>query len=230
MAHRIATERDWSYILGLSKKHAEELGFIPAAAMQNYLQRGRVSLATENGDPAGYFLTGGLETRQLRIFQACVQIDARGLKHGILLLSDLITRAAASGTHFLSLHCRDGLESNGFWSACGFKNGGLILGGQARKKIVMQWELDIRDAISNPSLPYAGHLLASLRAGTQQSALENACNVVAGTQKGPQKQQESAHYLDTEESNVNAACHSLAQSRSFASEALRTLALANSLT
>lgn len=222
MAQRIAVERDWSYILSLSKKHAEELGFIPAAAMQHYLQRGRVSLATENGDPAGYFLTGGLSTRQLRIFQACVQIDARGLKHGLALLSDLITRAAESGTQFLSLHCRDGLESNGFWSACGFKNAGLILGGKARQKIVMQWELDIRDALSNPTLPYAQHFLASLRAGTATGPLQSACEVVTRTQ-------EKRPYLDTEESNVTAPGRTLDQSRQFAAEALRTLQLASSL-
>jgi hypothetical protein len=166
-----ATAADLSYVIDLSKRHATELGFIPRAAVVNYLERDRVTLARENNDPAGFFLVGKLGVPQLRIFQACVQYDARGLNHGIALLSDLITKAAFSGTEFLSLHCRDGLESNGFWSACGFTSGGLILGGQARRKIVHNWELRITDALANPALPYARCYLAALGARAQTGAI-----------------------------------------------------------
>lgn len=222
MATRLATSRDWSYVLNLSKKHAEELGFIPAAAMQNYLHRGRVSMATENGDPAGYFLAGGLSVRQLRIFQACVQTDARGLRHGLFLVSDLITRAASSGTQFITLHCRDGLESNGFWSACGFRLASTHLGGAARKKIVHTWQLDLRDALRDPALPYASHLLASLRAGTPASTLTSACKTLTTAAAAEQM-------LDPQETNVTHATRTREDSRSFAGEALRTLHLAHAL-
>lgn len=198
MSTHKATLRDFPYIFDLSKKNAEELGFIPRQAMLNYLERDRMTLARENGEPCGYFLTGALGPRQLRIFQACVQYDARGLKHGLALLSRLIADAADAGTHFLSLHCRDGLDSNGFWSACGFKSGGLIAGGKARRKIVHQWELDIRDAIGSPVLPYAGYYLARLgqRAaeGFSQSTGQDA--TFAGTPK---------QILDTRETNVIAS-------------------------
>lgn len=164
MAVTPANSADLSYIVSLSKRHAEEVGFLTTSAMQAYLDRGRVTMALENGDPCGYFLTGGMAPR-IRIFQACVQLDARGLKHGQSLLADLITRAAQRGGQLLTLHCRDGLESNGFWTACGFKTRGLLLGGSARKKIVHEWELKISDALANPSLPYARHFFTSLRAG-----------------------------------------------------------------
>lgn len=158
-----ATSTDLTYIVSLSKRHAEEVGFLTKMAMGAYLDRGRVTMAQENGEPCGYFLTGGFAP-QLRIFQACVQYDARGLAHGKNLLSDLIFRSVTHGVQLITLHCRDGLDSNGFWSACGFRSGGLKLGGSARKKIVHQWELPIVSALSNPALPYARHLLASLRA------------------------------------------------------------------
>jgi len=160
---------DLPYIVNLSRRHAEELGFLTRSAMEAYLTRGRVAIARENGDPCGYFLTGGL-SRHVRIFQACVQLDARGLAHGIGLLSELITRAAHAGTQQISLHCRDGLASNGFWTACGFSSSGLLLGGSARRKIVHTWNLQISAALALPSLPYARHFFASLRAGPQEGA------------------------------------------------------------
>jgi ribosomal protein S18 acetylase RimI-like enzyme len=198
------TERDFPYILDLSKKHAEELGFIPRLAMLNYLQRDRMALARENGEPCGYFLASALGKRQLRIFQACVQYDARGLSHGLALLSHLIADAADSGTHFLSLHCRDGLESNGFWSACGFTSGGLIPGGKARGKIVHQWELDIRTALGCPVLPYARYYLARLGKRAAEGTGTDPREV------GPDPPT-LRQLLDTRESNVIASARALAK-------------------
>src|SRR5258707_1628099 len=102
-----AIATDLPYIVSLSKRHADELGFLPRAAMASYLDRQRVTLARENGDPCGYFLTSGLQP-QIRIFQACVQLDARGLGHARELLGDLIARAAISGSQRITLHSRDG--------------------------------------------------------------------------------------------------------------------------
>jgi hypothetical protein len=229
MAIKTASDRDWSYILSLSKKHAEELGFIPAAAMQSYLHRGRVRLATENADPVGFFLHGGLQASQVRIFQACVQLDARGLRHGLTLLSSLITDAALSGTRFLSLHCRDTLESNGFWSACGFKVGALLPGGKARGKVLFEWHLDINEALSNPSLPYAANWLRRVQGSLAGGEVEGAGSGL------PRSQEEIARLfgiktsLDPEERNVRIAEGGFPSASTIACEALRTLELAHSL-
>jgi len=219
MPVNLATQREFSYIHSLSKKHAEELGFIPTSAMQSYLDRGRIRFATENGDPCGYFLTGRTDRSVCRIFQACVQLDARGLNHGLELLSSLIADAVQHGARTLSLHCRDGLESNGFWSACGFTSGGLLLGGKARRKIIHQWELDIPAALASPVLPYKQHLLATLWPRTQKSP-------EAYPQPNPSSVGVLQQYLDPEESNVTHAEGSLADPHTFALEALRTLRLA----
>ena len=169
----IASARDLTYIESLSKKHAEELGFLTRSAMASYLDRQRVTLARENGDPVGYFLTG-CAGRRLRIFQACVQMDARGLGHARDLLTDLIARAATAGTSRITLHCRDGLESNGFWSACGFTSAGLLFGGGARRKLIHEWQIDIADALGNPALPYARGFFHSLRLRAEEGASQDA--------------------------------------------------------
>jgi len=226
MSITLARPADWSYVLHLSQKHAEELGFIPAAAMQNYLHRGRVRLARENGDPVGFFLHGGLHASQVRIFQACTQLDARGLKHGIALLSSLIADAAAQNCRFLSLHCRDGLESNGFWSACGFTSAGCYPGGKARGKIVHEWHLNINDALSNPTLPYAADWIKRL------SQIDPAAEGSSPSASFPRTPQELARlfgietYLDSEEANVTTRTTSIEQPRTLALEALRSLDIA----
>lgn len=181
MSIELANPTAFKYIVALAKKHATELGFIPAAAMENYLHRGRITLARENDDPCGFFLVGKLGVPQLRIFQACVQYDARGLKHGLLLLSDLITKAADSGTEFLSLHCRDGLESNGFWSACGFHLAEISAVGTSRRKVVHTWHLRIGDALADASLPYARHYLAALGRRAAEGTLSPTCSSITGT-------------------------------------------------
>lgn len=222
MSIRPATAADLSYIVSLSKKHATELGFLPRLAMENYLERDRVRMATENGEPCGYFLTGGLGVERLRIFQACVQLDARGLNHGLALLSQTINSALLSGTNHITLHCRDGLHSNGFWSACGFKSAGLLLGGKARRKIVHEWRLDILDAVSNPALPYASHLLASIRAGQTEGPLESACETLS-------RSPENSPNLDPRETNSFSGGGWFDLARSFAREALRTHAPSHAL-
>lgn len=168
-----ATELDLPYVVHLAQRHCTELGFLTRTAMAQYLERGRVTIARENGEPCGYFLIGA-DTNEIRIFQAAVQLDARGLAHGRDLLSGVLIRAAAIGSTAVTLHCRDGLHSNGFWSACGFQLAAPIFGGGARRKIVNTWRICVRDAIANPSLPYARRFLRAVQGGTAQSKISRA--------------------------------------------------------
>jgi hypothetical protein len=184
MGIEVSTPSDLAYIVSLAKKHSDALGFIPRAAMAARIDSGCVKLATENNDPCGFFLTSGMQPT-VKIFQACVQTDARGLNHAKALLADLICRTAAAGGRSITLHCRDELESNGFWSACGFKLDSLILGGHTRRKIVNQWRLDIGAALASPVLDYQKHFLARLRSSTfergAESCLPSPCTRVPST-------------------------------------------------
>ena len=161
----LATTHDLNFVTDLATKHADAVGFLTRTALDAYVRRQRVTIAHENGDPCGYFLTGA-DASSIRIFQAAVHQDAQGLRHGIDLLGGVIIRAAAIGASRITLHCRDGLASNGFWSACGFESRGLIFGGGSRRRLVHSWALNVRDAVRNPSLPYARRLLESLTRGT----------------------------------------------------------------
>src|SRR3712207_3881773 len=49
-----------AYVVALQKRNHEALGFIPRAALAEKIDLGRVWLATENGDPAGFLHHGSL--------------------------------------------------------------------------------------------------------------------------------------------------------------------------
>src|SRR5215218_3775502 len=88
-----ATPADLAYVVALQKRNGEALGFIPRAALSEKIDLGRIWLATENGDPAGYLHHGSLAVPEVRIFQAAIQYDARRRHHGLALVANLMSRA-----------------------------------------------------------------------------------------------------------------------------------------
>lgn len=151
---RIGLSTDLPYIVGLANRHAREVGFLPREAMATYLARGQVTVATGDEWEAGYLLHGRVDRGQVRIFQACVQTDARRRMHGERLVCSLIVRLQLAGCQHLTLHCRDGLESNSFWEACGFSLSRIQPGGHARRKVINVWSLFVPTALAIPHLPY----------------------------------------------------------------------------
>lgn len=115
-----AAPADLAYVVALQKRNHEALGFIPRAALAEKIDRGRIWLATENGDPAGYLHHGSLAVPEVRVFQAAVQYDARRRHLGLALVADLLARARAASARGVSLRCLDFLDANDFWTAAGF--------------------------------------------------------------------------------------------------------------
>lgn len=142
-----ATRSDLAYVVALQKRNHEALGFIPRAALAEKIDLGRIWLATENGDPAGYLHHGSLAVPEVRIFQAAVQYDARRRHLGLSLVADLVARARAAGARGVSLRCLDFLDANDFWTAAGFELIAREPGGRGTLNV---WgkALDRRDAFS----------------------------------------------------------------------------------
>ncbi len=115
-----ASDADLAYVVSLQKKNHEALGFIPRVALAEKIELGRIWLARENGEPAGFLHHGTLARPEVRIFQAAIQYDARRRHHGLALVSNLLHRAQTAGARGVSLRCLDFLDANDFWTAAGF--------------------------------------------------------------------------------------------------------------
>ena len=90
------------------------------------------------------------------------------------MASCLVTAAALRGTAAITLHCRDGLAANEFWPRVGFVQVGIILGGVARRKIILEWELNVSAALDNAELPYGRHFLDFVARRTQEGSRSGA--------------------------------------------------------
>lgn len=133
---------DLRYIEDLARSNYEAIGFIPRPRLEEYAARGQILMAEENDESAG-FLVFGAGWPTLRIYQACVQYDARRREHGADLVGRLVAEAQKRGCHLISLWCADDLPANEFWEAVGFRRIGTRPGGAARGRLHNQWVLSV---------------------------------------------------------------------------------------
>jgi N-acetylglutamate synthase-like GNAT family acetyltransferase len=135
------------YIVDLQRKNYEALGFIPQPRTEEYLKRGQVLMAEENGELCG-FLVYGMGWPTMKVYQACIQYDARRRDQGLALVARLIARASRSGHSQITLWCADDLDSNAFWKAAGFAFGGQREGGKKRGRKHNLWIYRLPDALT----------------------------------------------------------------------------------
>jgi ribosomal protein S18 acetylase RimI-like enzyme len=145
---RPATARDLAFVTSLAKRFTDAVGFIPRAGVLEHLDRGNVTIALENGDPAGYLL--GDRSREApavhRISQAAVAFDAQRRHHGLQLVDELVKRLLLTDRPpaLLSLWCREELEANEFWRAAGFELIGRRDAGGRRGGRQILWSRELR--------------------------------------------------------------------------------------
>jgi ribosomal protein S18 acetylase RimI-like enzyme len=128
------------YVRDLMEKNYEAVGFIPLPRLEDYAQRGQILVQRENDEPCGY-LAFGNGWPVLKVYQCCIQVDARRAAQATALVDKLISIARERNCIAISLWCADDLESNGFWQAMGFHFGGQREGGQKRGRMHNKWVL-----------------------------------------------------------------------------------------
>lgn len=128
---------DW-----LARKNSEALSFIPRPMLEHYAEVGQIVTERENGEMCGFLIFGnGWPT--LRIYQACVQYDARHREHGVSLVKKLIAKAAEKNCEGISLKCASDLEANEFWKSLGFIQTATLRGGNRRLRNLNAWYLPL---------------------------------------------------------------------------------------
>ncbi len=131
-----ATELDLTYIVSLMRANRESVGGLPKPAIQERVGRGTILLARENDDSAGYLLWDA-HGPDIRMYQACIQYDARRREHGIKLVQTMLEMYPDAAS--VSLRCAADLESNLFWRDLGFICTGTVPGGSRRGRTINCW-------------------------------------------------------------------------------------------
>lgn len=128
------------YIRDLMAKNYEAVGFLPTPRLEDYAERGQVLVQRENGEPCGYLVFGN-GWPVLKVYQCCIQVDARRAAQATALVDQLVSIARGRNCVAVSLWCADDLESNGFWKAMGFHFAGQREGGRHRGRKHNRWVL-----------------------------------------------------------------------------------------
>lgn len=141
----IGVERAVRYADDLARKNSEALSFIPTPKIAEYAERDQLVIATENDEPCG-FLIYGAGWPQTRIYQACIQYDARRREHGMALVAQVAAQARTAGCSDVRLWCADDLDSNEFWRSSGFEYVASRRGGRRRGRTHNLWVLRLTEA------------------------------------------------------------------------------------
>ncbi|HEY3620776.1 MAG TPA: hypothetical protein VGK96_28565 [Candidatus Sulfotelmatobacter sp.] len=110
---------DFEYFLHLMDRHKFELGMLPREAIKKKVDDGNGFAAWWNGQPCGLLLTNGVKLHA-KIQYTCIEAGARRKTHGMVLVGAYLRQLLAAGSECVTLRCREDLEANEFWAACGF--------------------------------------------------------------------------------------------------------------
>ena len=116
----------------LMKQNLNALGFLPLNTLEKAAECDRLFIQLDNDDPCGYCVIGPL-LPTVRIYQACIQYDARRWHHGLALIDQIVQRATQAGCDSISLWCASDLDANSFWVGAGFHNIGVRNGGCGKR-------------------------------------------------------------------------------------------------
>jgi hypothetical protein len=133
---RPACLSDIPYVVDLSNKESQSIGFIPKMAYTSAITgtktgkrwsdvcNDRLWVVECNKDLVGFCLAsfgriGGIG-KMGKIAQICLQVDARMMDRGRILLDTVVEYGKSVGTFRWSCGCADDLPSNLFWQCMGW--------------------------------------------------------------------------------------------------------------
>lgn len=134
---RCAELHDLIYITSLARKESQQIGFIPRQRWEKTILGINVNqqmyVATDNNDLTGFAYTS-IFRRKARIFQICIQEDARRWKRANLIVAKFLTLAKMNDCVSCQMRVAADIEANHFWKAMGFTPTGIGTGRRGKGK------------------------------------------------------------------------------------------------
>ena len=125
----------------LMKQNSATLGFLPKAALCDYILNGNVLGAhNERGELLGYLLYGA-NRNSFRIAHLCIAEMSRGRGIGKALVEELRCKATTQKT--IKLHCRRDFPANTLWPKLGFIPLGERAGRSRAGHLLTHWCLTV---------------------------------------------------------------------------------------
>lgn len=137
-----------SYVDKLQRANADDLAFYPLATLEKAIEDRHVLFAKENDEHAGYLWFGAVRGgRDVIIYQAAIDYDARRRDLGWGMVRELIAIAKAGGATGIRLKCASSAESNEFWQAIGFYCTRVTDGGVKRARKINHYRTDLAEPL-----------------------------------------------------------------------------------
>ena len=120
---RVARPSDLGYVKSLQRKFSNQLGFVPAIALEWYIEHFRCLLGVENDEPAGYILGRPSMRYDRRICgatQVAVPLDLQRSTIGTELVEAYTFEASQRPIEMMQCWCAGDIAAVGFWLAIGW--------------------------------------------------------------------------------------------------------------
>ena len=137
----VLTIADLDAVDELMKRYSSTLGFLPRAALKDYLQKACVLGAKDrDGRLVGYLMYAANRDR-FRITHLCVSEASRGQGVARRLLEAL--KSSATTQKIITLRCRNDFSMNGMWPKLGFVPTGESPGRSKEGHLLTLWRLQL---------------------------------------------------------------------------------------
>lgn len=143
-----------AYVINLSRRHTDALGFLPRPRLEQYAARGRLWLTHDAGDLCGFLVVGN-GWPILNLYQLCIQRDAQRQTHGAALVTRAQAVAQQQGYSAVACWCASDLEANQFWRAMGFHCLGVRARPNRRQRHLHRWVWWVRQPQQGQLWPLA---------------------------------------------------------------------------
>jgi hypothetical protein len=158
---RTARPEDFRFIDSLQKKFSSEVGFLPRAAMEAHIAKGRVSIGFENDEPAGYILIKERyqgDPAQAILYQCAIEYSAQRHLLGSSLLEHAISLCPSPPVKVASAWVAQDIEANFFWEKCGFEPIAARRGSKRKGRVHIYWQRKVQGITGQRPVPPASHL------------------------------------------------------------------------